>query len=90
SSSTDTDYYKVNINAGSTLGAKLTPNSGANYDLYIYNSAGTELASSKQGTGALDSLAVKNTGTAVATYYVRVRYVSGTTGAAGTYSLAID
>ncbi|MBT9527734.1 MAG: S8 family serine peptidase [Rhizobacter sp.] len=90
SSSSDTDYYRVSINAGSTLGARLTPNSAANYDLYIYSSAGTELASSRLGTGALDSLGVKNNGTTAATYYVRVRYVSGSTGSAGTYQLALD
>jgi serine protease len=91
SSSSDTDYYKVSINAGSTLGAKLTPNSGSNFDLYIYDSAGTELASSKLGVGVLDSLAVKNTGSAAVTYFVRVRYVSGTTGStAGSYTLLVD
>jgi serine protease len=90
SSRFDTDYYRVNIDPGSTLGAQLAPNSGANYDLYLYNSAGTEIASSRQGTGAVDSLSVRNNGTAVAAYYLRVRYVSGTTGSAGTYSLAID
>lgn len=90
SSSSDTDYFRVNINPGSTLGAKLAPVSTANYDLYLYNSSGTELARSTQGTGAQENLSVKNNGSAVATYYVRVRYVSGTTGSGGTYTLAID
>lgn len=90
SSSSDTDYYRVNINPGSTLGARLTPVSTANYDVYIYSSGGTQLASSTLGTGQVDSTSVRNNGTTVATYYVRVRYVSGTTGSGGTYSLAID
>lgn len=90
SSSSDVDYYRVNINPGSTLGVRLTPVSTANYDVYIYNSAGTQVASSTLGTGQVDSTSVKNNGTTVATYYVRVRYVSGTTGTGGTYSLALD
>ena len=90
SSSSDGDYYRVNINPGSTLGVRLTPVSTANYDVYVYSSAGTQLASSTLGTGQVDSTSVRNNGTTVATYYVRVRYVSGTTGSGGTYSLAID
>ncbi len=90
SSSSDVDYYRVNINPGSTLAVRLTPVSTANYDVYIYSSAGTQLASSTLGTGQVDSASVRNNGTTVATYYVRVRYVSGTTGSGGTYSLALD
>ena len=90
SSRYDTDYYRVNINAGSTLGARLTPNSAANYDLYLYNSAGTQISSSRLGTGVVENLSVTNTGSAATSYYVRVRYVSGSTGSAGTYSLAVD
>jgi serine protease len=90
SSRYDTDYYRVNINPGATLGAVLTPTGAANYDLYLYNSAGSELASSRLGTGAVDSLSVRNNGTAVTAYYLRVRFVSGTNGTGGTYSLAVD
>jgi serine protease len=90
SSRYDTDYYRVNLSPGSTLGAVLAPVATANYDLYLYNSNGTELARSTLGTGAQDSLSVRNSGSTTAAYYVRVRYVSGTTGSGGTYSLAID
>ncbi|HET7795418.1 MAG TPA: S8 family peptidase, partial [Rhizobacter sp.] len=87
----DTDYYRVSIAAGSTLGARLTPPSGANYDLYIYNASGTQVASSTLGTGQVDSTSVKNNGSATATYYVRVRFVSGSNGSSsGAYTLAID
>lgn len=90
SSRYDTDYYRVNLSPGSTLGAVLAPVVTANYDLYLYNSNGTELARSTLGTGAQDRLSVRNSGSTTAAYYVRVRYVSGTTGSGGTYSLAID
>ena len=66
SSTSDTDYYRVNINAGSTLGVLLTPPSGANYDVYIYNSAGTQVASSTLGTGQVDSTSVRNNGSTTA------------------------
>ncbi|MEY4563101.1 MAG: hypothetical protein RLZZ618_2378 [Pseudomonadota bacterium] len=90
-SSSDVDYFKVQINAGSTLGAKLTPNSTSNYNLTIYSSGGTQLATSTNGVGVLDSLAVKNNGTAATTYYVRVNFVSGGTGSTGgTYQLVLD
>lgn len=87
----DNDYFRVPINPGSTLGARLTPNGTSNYDLQVYSSNGTLLASSTNGTGQLDSLAVRNNGTAQATYLVRVHFVSGGTGSTGGgYSLVVD
>ncbi|HJV22839.1 MAG TPA: M4 family metallopeptidase [Holophagaceae bacterium] len=76
SSSTDTDYFKVTLGTGRTLAATLTPPSASDFDLYIYNSAGTQVASSLKGTGLVDSASVTNSG-ASATYYVRVKYYSG-------------
>jgi serine protease len=91
SSSTDTDYFIVPINPGSTLGARLTPNSASNYDLYIYDINGTQVAASTNGTGLVDTASVRNNGTTQTSYYVRVRYVSGGTGStAGTYTLTLD
>ncbi len=90
-SSSDVDYFKVPINAGSTLGAKLTPNSTSNYNLTIYSSSGTQLATSTNGTGLLDSLAVRNNGTAQVSYFVRVNFISGGTGTTGgSYTLVLD
>lgn len=80
SSTSDTDYYSLSLPAGKTLSATLTPNASSDYDLYIYNSNGTQIASSTNGTGAVDSAAVTNTGTTAVTRYVRVRYFSGGTG----------
>jgi len=91
SSSTDTDYFKVTVAAGASLASTLTPNSTSDYDLYVYNSGGTQVGSSVKGTGLADSVTVTNSGSAAATYYVRVRFYSGGTGTTGgTYTLSIN
>ncbi|MFC5459851.1 S8 family peptidase [Massilia niabensis] len=89
---TDTDYFVVQLPAGKTLTATLTQGSTTNdYDLYIYNSAGTQLATSQNGAGATDTASVSNTTTATSARYVRVRYYSGGTGAtSGKYSLKLS
>jgi serine protease len=87
--STDTDYFVVRLPAGKTLTATLTQGSSTNdYNLYIYNSAGTRLARSENGVGATDSASVVNNGTSSTTAYVRVKYYRGGTGAtSGKYTL---
>jgi len=86
STTTDTDYFRVNLPAGKTLTASL--NGGTkDYDLYIYNSAGTQIASSTKGAGQIDSATTANTGTTTSTRYIRVRYYSGGT---GTYTLGLS
>ncbi|HWJ93692.1 MAG TPA: S8 family peptidase [Telluria sp.] len=90
-SSTDSDYFLVQLPAGKTLSATLTPGTGtADYDLYIYNSAGTLLARSENGAGATDSASSANSGSTTAARYVRVLYYSGPTGSTGTYSLRLS
>ena len=89
-SSSDTDYFKLTVAGGASLTATLTPNSSSDYDLYVYNSGGTQVGSSINGTGAVDTVTVTNSG-ASATYYVRVKYYSGGTGStSGKYTLAIN
>ncbi|MBT9524384.1 MAG: S8 family serine peptidase, partial [Rhizobacter sp.] len=90
-SSSDTDYFRVSVPAGTTFTSRLTPNASSDYDLYVYNSSGRQVGSSVKGTGLVDSVSVTNSGSAAATYYVRVRYYSGGVGAtAGTYTLSIN
>jgi serine protease len=90
SSSTDTDYFLVQVPAGKTLSATLTPNASSDYDLYIYNSAGTLLAKSENGTGAVDAASSANTGSTSSARYVRVVYYSGGTGStSGKYTLKL-
>jgi serine protease len=89
-STTDSDFFRVSLGAGQTLTATLAPNAASDYDLYLYNSAGTQVASSIQGTGAVDTASATNGGASTATVYVRVRYYSGGTGSvSGRYTLAI-
>ena len=90
SSSTDTDYFRVDLPAGKTLSATMTPNSSSDYDLYIYNSAGTLLSRSENGAGAVDSASSANTGSTTASRYVRVVYYSGSVGSAGTYNVKLS
>jgi len=92
SATTDTDYFVVQLPAGKTLTATLTQGSTTNdYDLYIYNSAGTQLALSENGAGATDTASVANTTTATSARYVRVKYYAGGTGATnGKYTLKMS
>jgi serine protease len=85
---TDNDYFVVQVPAGKTLTATLTMNAGSgstDYDLYAYNSAGTQLAMSTNGAGVADAVSVANATTATSPRYIRVRYHAGTYGAS--YSL---
>ena len=87
-SSSDTDYFRVDLPAGKTLASVLTPNTSSDYDLYVYNSAGTLLGKSENGSGAVDSYNTTNTGSTTSARYVRVVYYSGGTGAtSGKYTL---
>jgi PKD repeat protein/murein tripeptide amidase MpaA len=91
SASNDTDYYSVSLGAGKTLTATLTPNATSDYDLYLYNAAGTLIARSERGTGLVDTATTTNSGTAAVTIYVRVTRYSGGTGATnGKYTLGLS
>jgi serine protease len=84
----DNDYFVVQVPAGKTLTATMTmgpSGSGTDYDLYAYNSAGTQLALSTNGRDTPDAVSVTNSSTATSPRYVRVRYHTGGYGA--TYSL---
>lgn len=88
STSTDVDYFAITVPAGKTLTATMTPNATSDYDLKLYNSAGTELASSVKGTGQADVVTRANTGSTAVTWYAKVYYYSGGTGSSsGTYTL---
>lgn len=87
-SSSDSDYFAITVPAGKTLTATMTPNASSDYDLKLYNSAGSELASSVKGTGQADAVTRANTGSSAVTWYAKVYYYSGGTGASsGTYTL---
>jgi serine protease len=89
-SSTDTDYFVVQLPAGKTLTATLTPGAASDYDLYVYNSAGTLLGQSENSVGSVDAVSSANSTTATSPRYVRVVYYSGGTGAtSGKYTLKV-
>lgn len=69
SSSTDVDYYKITTTATSNNVYNLVGPSGVDYDLYIYNSAGTQIGS---GTGATATETVTLNNQAAGTYYIKV------------------
>jgi serine protease len=81
SASNDNDYFTVQVPAGKTLSATLTIASNvSDYDLYAYNSAGSQLAVSTNGAGSPDAVSVANTTTAASARIVRVRYHAGSVG----------
>ncbi|MBQ0961880.1 S8 family serine peptidase [Ideonella sp. 4Y11] len=89
-STSDTDYFKFSVASGATVVGTLTPNASSDYDLYLYNSSGTQLASSTSGTGLVDTITRTNTGAATTWYLRVVRYSGGTGATNGQYTLTID
>ncbi len=91
-SSSDTDYFVVQLAPGKTLTSTLTPGSAsADYDLYVYNSAGSQIGAGENSAGKVDTVSVTNTGTSTFARYVRVKYYSGGTGAnSGKYTLKLS
>lgn len=72
STTSDNDYFRITIGAGKSMVAKLKVPSTKDYDLYVYNSAGTQVASSLKGTGVEETITVTNSGTSAVTIYWRV------------------
>ncbi|MFT3908712.1 MAG: fibronectin type III domain-containing protein [Ferruginibacter sp.] len=69
STSTDIDYYKITVSATSNIVYTLAGPSGVDYDLFIYNSSGTQLGSSETST-ANESVSLSSQ--AAGTYYIKV------------------
>jgi Zn-dependent metalloprotease len=87
--SRDTSYFKLTLPAGATLTARLEVPRTSDFDLYIYNSNGTLIAKSENGTGLAEEAKVVNTSTQAFTRYVRVTYYSGAVGEAAPYALRL-
>jgi hypothetical protein len=68
--STDQDYFKINVAAGRTVTVNMT-GPARDYDLYLLRSSGTTLKTSADA-GSTESVTYTNTGTATATYYIKV------------------
>lgn len=69
SSTTDIDYFKITTTATSNITYNLVGPSGVDFDLHIYNSAGTQIGS---GTSASATETVSLSNQAAGTYYIRV------------------
>lgn len=70
---TDLDYFKSSVGAGKVMTLKMTPPSTKDYDLYVYNSAGTLITKSENGSGAVENISVSNTGTTAAIVYIQIK-----------------
>ncbi|MFN5911191.1 MAG: GEVED domain-containing protein, partial [Bacteroidota bacterium] len=83
--STDIDWFKfTNTSAQKNIRVTIS-NLPFDYDLYLYNSAGTLLSSSENG-GTTSELVKYNNG-AVGTYYVRVRGYNGAFSGTACYTI---
>jgi hypothetical protein len=74
---TANDYFRLSLPAGRTVTAQLYGLS-VDYDLYLYNVAGTLLASSGNSEASADQASWTNTGTTAVNVFVRVDRYSST------------
>ena len=78
SSATDIDYYQITTTATSNIVYNLVGPSGVDYDMTIYNSAGTQIGSSA-GSTATETVTLNSQ--AAGTYYIKVFGYNGATSA---------
>jgi serine protease len=71
------DYFRLSLPAGKTVTGLLNGLS-VDYDLYIYNAAGTQVASSTAGGTTADQASWTNTGASAVNVFVRVLRFSST------------
>jgi bacillolysin len=69
SSTTDVDYYKIVTTATSNNAFNLVGPTGVDYDLYVYNSAGTQIGSGTTGTATETVSLISQV---AGTYYIKV------------------
>ncbi len=86
---TDNDHFRFTIASGKTLVLTLQPGANSDFDLQVYNSAGTMVSQSNNGTGVADTVSLLNSGTASITVVAKIVYYSGNVGATtgGAYTL---
>ncbi len=86
--STDQDYFKINVAAGRTVTVTMT-GPAKDYDLYLLSSSGNTLKTSAN-VGSTESVTYKNTGTAAANYYIKVVAFGGAYTTTMPYNLALS
>jgi hypothetical protein len=82
--STDVDYYKIVTSRSGVISINLT-NLPADYDLYLYNSAGKKVASSLKGSTSNESISYS--ARTAGTYYVKVVGYNGANSQTAQYKL---
>jgi len=85
--STDQDFFKINLAAGRTLTVAMT-GPAKDYDLYLLSSTGSTLKSSL-GSTATESVTYANTGTTAKVLYIKVIGYGGAFDATNPYTLTI-
>jgi len=73
---TDVDYFKVNVQPGKSITVNMTGPSGVDYDLYFLNSSGTTLKSSL-GSTATETITYANTSATATVFYIKVIAYAG-------------
>lgn len=81
STSTDEDWFKITATAFTAIYLSDLP---ANYDLYLYNSTGTQIASQSTNTGTYRDIVYTSAGT----YLIQVKSAAGAFDASNCYNLA--
>ncbi|KDA54790.1 hypothetical protein EG19_09070 [Thermoanaerobaculum aquaticum] len=76
-SSTDVDYFKVTVPGYKTLTVDLTVPSTKDYDVKLYNSSGTLLASGTNGTGQAEHVTWYNSASTSRVVYIKVYGYNG-------------
>ncbi len=76
STTTDIDYFKVNVLPGKSITVNMTGPTGVDYDLYFLNSSGTTLKSSL-GTTATETITYANTSATATVFYIKVIAYAG-------------
>jgi hypothetical protein len=84
SSGTDTDWFKFNVNSTGTINLSLT-NLPGDYDIYLYNSAGSLVAFSENAGTTSESVSYNATSTG--TYYVEVFGYNGAMSTTQAYAM---
>jgi bacillolysin len=84
-SSSDVDYYKFNTAQSGTISVSLS-NLPGDYDLYLYNSGGTLLAQSTNGSTSSESISYSASSSG--TFYVKVVGYNGASNTSQAYALS--
>lgn len=85
-SSSDVDYFKFNAGGTGTISLSLS-NLPGDYDVYLYNSAGTQVASGTKGGTSAESVTYNATG--AGTFYVKVIGYNGVFSTTQAYNLTV-